>query len=518
MLIQKALQSAKPVEVNRSLSYQYFLQEGDKAYRQHLEPAEEGNLLEEALNAYSRAQEQAPDEPEVLARFAKVYYLQGNYEKAERYAQRTLNLSKQPAIQGQAYTILGAIAHHKGFYPEAIRTLVKAIRTNRLLQGGTARWELYSTCCDAIRDQFHPYYALIGLYAFVTAALLLPFQKEGPSLAAYLLMLPTLLLAWFHEETGSYNRALRQCLDLHLHLPGSALLGNIIGSIYQKKGKIDEARHWFESVIQRHPGNLTAYCHLAQLYESQEAYLEVAEIYKKLVRLQPGNPHIWCSRANAAYYAQSYREALQCYETALRLGVNRRWKAMIAQSIANIYADTFQNNEAALAYYRMAQELDPTDIENYIQQGLLYFQKEDYDNAERTYQMACRVSADNARLYSNLGYLRWTAGDIETAIQLYEKAMALDSNYEIPLNNLGVIYLDSLGDVQKAIELFQAAIAINDHYALAHYNLGRAYSFLGQRLEAAQCFRVAQDINQFSRELDNEELTARINHLFDSMP
>lgn len=518
MLIQKTIQSAQPVRASRSLSYQYFLQEGDRYYRQHLDLAEGDNQLEDALNAYSRAQEQAPDEPEVMVRIAKICYKQGNYDKAERYAQRALDASPPRPIQQEALTILGTLAHQQGFYSKASQTLIKAIRLGRLTQSGEARWELYRTCQNAIRERFNVSYALVGLYAWFTAMLLLPVQKERPPLASCLLILPALLLAWFHEETGSLNRALHRCLDLHHLFPGSAMIGNMIGVAYQQKGKFEEAKHWFESVIRRHPTDLNAYCHLAQLYESQEAYLEVADIYKKLVKLQPGNPHIWCNRANAAYYSQSFRDALQCYETAFRLGVDRKWKAMIAQSIANIYADTIQNNEAALAYYRMAQELDPSDVENYIQQGLLYFHKEDYDNAERTYQLACRVASDNPRLYSNLGYLRWTAGDIETAIQFYEKAIALDNEYEIPLNNLGVIYLDSLGNLQKAIEMFQSAIAINDHYALAHYNLGRAYSFLGRRLEAAQCFRAAQDINQFSRELDNDELTARINNLFDTMP
>ena len=102
------------------------------------------------------------------------------------------------------------------------------------------------------------------------------------------------------------------------------------------------------------------------------------------------------------------------------------------------------------------------------------------------------------------------------AIQLYEKAISLDCGYEIPVNNLGVIYLDMLGQVHKAIEYFEQALTIDPDYALAYYNLGRAYSFLDLRLEAAHCLRRAQELNLYTRELDNDELTARITHLFDT--
>ncbi|HEY9746568.1 MAG TPA: tetratricopeptide repeat protein [Oculatellaceae cyanobacterium] len=516
MLMPKAMLRSKPIKVARSLSYQYFIQEGDRAYRQHQDWAEGDNLLDEALNAYSRAQEQAPDEPEVLVRIAKTFYLQGKYEKAERYAGKALELSGTKCGLGDAYLLLGEIARRKGQLNQSVEYLARAIQVGGLQSAG-ARYEFWRVMREALQERFSVLPLFSGGYALLTAVLLTPFQKDSAVSLGKLWLLAQLPMAWLQSEAGiGEEGGLQRCLDLYRYFPGSALLGNLIGRLYQEKGQFDEAKYWFESVIRRHPSKPEAYALLARLLEHQEAYLEMMEVYQKLLELQPGNPHVWCNLANSAYFAQSYRESLKAYETALRLGKDRRWKAMVAQSIANIYADIFQNHDAALAYYRLSQELDPSDVENYIQQGLLYFQKEDYDNAERTYQMALSIAPDNPRLYCNIGYLRWSTGDIDSAILFYEKAIALDSQYEIPLNNLGVIYLDTLGDIQKAIELFSQAITLNDHYALAHYNLGRAYSFLGKRLEAAQCFRVAQDINQFSQELDNDELTARINNLFDS--
>ena len=52
--------------------------------------------------------------------------------------------------------------------------------------------------------------------------------------------------------------------------------------------------------------------------------------------------------------------------------------------------------------------------------------------------------------------------------------------------------------------------------ALCHYNKGRALSFLGQTLEAAECFYKAQALNVNSQELDNQDIEDRLKQLFES--
>jgi tetratricopeptide (TPR) repeat protein len=343
-----------------------------------------------------------------------------------------------------------------------------------------------------------------------------PFEKERMPFGYLLSILPRVLVAWAIEETGERQGALDRYLGIHRSFPGLANLGIVIGDIYREMGEMEKAACWFERVLAKHPGNLNAHFHLARLLEQREDFEAMAELYEKLAKLKPGDPHIHCNLANAYYYGQRFNDALVHYESALHLGTNPRWRAMVAQSIANIQADYQDNEDAAIAYYEMAKALDPSDVESYIQLGLLYFQKEDFANAELVYRKALAIAPNNPRLTSNIGYLRWMEGDIENAVNFYERAVSLDDSYEIPLNNLGVIYLDTLGQVQKAIDLFKRSIGINENYALGYYNLGRAYSFLDHRLEAANCFQIARNLNRFSRDLDNDELVERINSLFEA--
>ncbi len=507
----------------KSPSYSGFLREGDRLYRQHLDPTECANLLDEALNEYARALEQVPDSAEVVSRMAKVFLRQGQAAKAERYAQKTLKLAQSDKgrqhifARQEAYYVLGTIHYQAGRYEKAAQAYIKAIQIAPTASCRIRIGFFQASQSLAMEKGFSLgalSYIIQACYSLTTAVLLFPFEKERMASGYLLDLLPQMLLAWLNEEMGALDSALTRYLNINRRYPGLASVGIIIGDIYRERGQGEKSAYWFQRVLEKHPNHLNALYHLARLHEQREEYGNMAETYSQLAKLRPTDPQVFCNLANAYYYGQEFNEALPHYETALHLGRKPHWKAMVAQSIANIHADFTQHTEAAIAYYNLAKSLAPRDIENYIQLGMLYFQKEDCVNAELIYRQGLQIAPNTPRLHSNLGYLRWMDGDIESATSHYEKAIALDSCYEIPLNNLGVIHLDTLGEVHRAIELFQSAIRINEHYALAYYNLGRAYSFLDNRLEAAHCFGMAQELNQFSRELDNDELTARINNLF----
>ena len=89
-------------------------------------------------------------------------------------------------------------------------------------------------------------------------------------------------------------------------------------------------------------------------------------------------------------------------------------------------------------------------------------------------------------------------------------------NYDIAYNNLGVIYLDDLGRVNKAIDLFKKAVESNPNYALAHFNLARATSIIGDKIEAAKLYQMAQDINKVTQEIDPRDIADKISELFES--
>jgi tetratricopeptide (TPR) repeat protein len=504
------------------------LKAGDHHYQEHLNPREADNHLQSALNEYARALEQNPDSAELNVKMAKVFLRLGQENKAEQSALRALSLCLAFAnnhsraytpIQSAAYQVLGTLAYRhddlckaEGFYNQAL--------AKTPLQSSAIRFCLFKIYRNRLFNDPLKLSALLhvckAFYYSASAALLFPFTSERLSFSNLFLLIPQLLNAWLKEEMNLTEKALLCYLELHRQFPGLPSITLIVGELYREKGRPEEARYWFEKATERHPDYVNAYYHLGRLLEEQEDYPAMAEVYKSLLILTPNNADLQCNLANAYYYMGQYPLAMTHYAIALQLGKDNHWKAMVAQSMGNIQADYLHNPKTAIAYYEMACLLNPDDEENYVQLGMLYFQQNDFQNAEVIYRKALQVSPSLPKLYSNLGYLRWMANDVDQAIAFYEKAIALDRRYEIPVNNLGVIHLDMLGQVNKAIELFQQALALEPNYALAYYNMGRAYSFLDNRLEAAHCFQKAQALNHYNRDLDHDELTARIHNLFDS--
>ena len=65
-------------------------------------------------------------------------------------------------------------------------------------------------------------------------------------------------------------------------------------------------------------------------------------------------------------------------------------------------------------------------------------------------------------------------GELEKAVQAYNKAISLKPNYAQAYNNLGVA-LQSQGKLEQAIEAYSKALSINPENAEAYYNLGNVF-------------------------------------------
>lgn len=493
------------------------IQAGNLAYSRYLDPTESSSHLDAALDAYAQALEQEPVSPSIMAKMAILSLRKGNTERARQLADKALHVNSRESL---AHFTLGYIAFKANQYDACLTAFRQSVQANRL---GSFKTHLFMAHAYRKRSK-----STIGSPQIVSrmsdtlkswghmfcVALLFPIDRERRAISELLPLVLGLVVGYYYDEQHRWDDALKTYLSLYERFPGAVSLTNAIADVYRRKSCFTEALFWYDKTIARHPSSEEAYFSKAQMLEDRNEPERALEVYEKLHTLCPNDPHVLCSIANVLYSCHQFDEALGYYKSALMLGHDREWRGLIAQSIGNLYLECFNNYEAAQAAFQMALEFDPTDVENYIQLGLVYFKNKDYKNATVIYQQAINRFPTNARLYSNLGYLKWQHGDLTEAEKLYQKAIVLDPYYEIPYNNLGVIYLDSLGKIPQALECLEKAVSLNDHYALAFYNLGRAYSFLNRKLHAATCFKTAQSLNTTTRELDNDELAARIEHLF----
>jgi Tfp pilus assembly protein PilF len=97
---------------------------------------------------------------------------------------------------------------------------------------------------------------------------------------------------------------------------------------------------------------------------------------------------------------------------------------------------------------------------------------------------------NNALAHNNLGIEYMHAGDMQKAVDHFQKALAIRPHYPNALVNVGVV-LQRQGKLQEAKVFYRRALETRPGYAAAHYNLGWALEQSGKFDQAEYHYRSA---------------------------
>jgi tetratricopeptide (TPR) repeat protein len=112
-----------------------------------------------------------------------------------------------------------------------------------------------------------------------------------------------------------------------------------------------------------------------------------------------------------------------------------------------------------------------------------------HDEAIRSYMRVLELEPDHAAAHINLGTLYYNRHDFDAAEKHYRAAVAADSRYALAYFDLGNV-LDETGRVEESTVAYRTAIQLAPTYADAHYNLALAYERLGQARQALQHWKI----------------------------
>jgi tetratricopeptide (TPR) repeat protein len=101
---------------------------------------------------------------------------------------------------------------------------------------------------------------------------------------------------------------------------------------------------------------------------------------------------------------------------------------------------------------------------------------------------------ESAQIYTMLAYVAWAQKNNPKAIELYEKALALDPKNLTATNGLGYILVDTGTDVKRGLELCRKAVQTRPQSAAYLDSLGWAYFKSGELNEARSTLRRALEI------------------------
>lgn len=127
-----------------------------------------------------------------------------------------------------------------------------------------------------------------------------------------------------------------------------------------------------------------------------------------------------------------------------------------------------------------AVKRNPTNFENHVELGIVYFDAERLDEAMAAFERAIELNPNAAAAYNGIGRIRYHTGPPEAAIEAYERAIALDPHTIDPFFGLGILYSAQLGDYASALTAFQRGLEYTPDDPLLSASVGNTYARMGQ--------------------------------------
>jgi predicted O-linked N-acetylglucosamine transferase (SPINDLY family) len=152
--------------------------------------------------------------------------------------------------------------------------------------------------------------------------------------------------------------------------------------------------------------------------------------------------------------------------------------------------------DAAIASYQRALDIQPSYIDTHIRLGQLQRRMGRLPQAESSYGKALTLRPDDAETLVAQGEVLHRLGKPDLAVICLRRAHAIVPNSVDLLGCLGMVLMD-LERPFEAIEMYRRLLELQPENADAHNNLGNALKDVGRFDEAIQSYRNAIEIRPF---------------------
>ncbi len=150
--------------------------------------------------------------------------------------------------------------------------------------------------------------------------------------------------------------------------------------------------------------------------------------------------------------------------------------------------------EDAIKNYNMAILLNPIFSEAYFNRALSQYQLKNFDKSIADYTKSAELDPQNPIIYNNRGDAYYRKQDYQSAVKDYDKAISLNPNYLKAFYNRGLSYA-SIEEYEKAIEDFSKVVELKADFAEAYHLRGLAYEYAGAISSAIADYEKALELN-----------------------
>ncbi len=443
---------------------------------------------QQALDTAQKLAEKMPGNPMPLNLVASTYLAMGNKSEAERlwkhllqdhpdYLTAALNLAKLKFQQGK---LEEAEKYYRGILekqPGHVTALVGLAQVAEARKEYDQMVDYLQRALDRHPDAIRPATSLVRYFlstgeamkALSIARELAGHHEQNP--AVYQLLGQAQLAA---DQPASAAATFRRLTSLR---PANPMAWHLLALALEKNGDESKALEAWNEALRLQENFIPAATNRVRLLVKQKRYDEALKGAKKI---QDRNPDL-----AAGYYLEGeihlakgqFRQALESYRKSHRIMPSRA----AVQRLYQLYRQTGQPGKGR-AILESWLEQSPNDVAGLMMLAMDYQATKENKKAVSTYEKALSLQPENVVILNNLAWLYQETGD-SRALETVERLASLEQDKPELLDTVGWVYLQN-GRQKEGLRILQEAAVKAPHLPEIRLHLAEALSKTGRKDEA----------------------------------
>lgn len=274
--------------------------------------------------------------------------------------------------------------------------------------------------------------------------------------------------------------------------PQNAQVRYQVAAVQNKMGQTDKAVDSYKQATTLDANLAAAYFDLGVIRYNRAEYENAVDSYQQVVRIEPQNYQAYANLASSFRQLERFAEANAAYKQAepgfkndpdlysewgYCLGKTNEWDKSVARlnTARELSPNAVDNNNSGWAYYNSAR----TDKKNNRQQEAVA----NLQLGKMYLETAVQQDPNMEAAYLNLGATKNEQGDYAGAQQDLRKALTIQKDWVIAMNQLGLAYRGTR-DLNSAITQFERVTNIDQNNVFGLMSLGEVYVLAGKKKEA----------------------------------
>jgi len=228
--------------------------------------------------------------------------------------------------------------------------------------------------------------------------------------------------------------------------------------LYEEKNEFENAILKIKAGFKRIPNCAELYIELARCKNEIEDGLGEFKYLQKAREVSPQNVNVLNGLAYYFLNNDDYEASEELFQQILKMDTAN---ITALNGLATLKYEEHHDPNSAENYLKKSIEIDPTNLQTWIQYGQLIFHEEKYIEAEKYFKKALDINPHHISVLHYLGLIAWGIhGDLKQAESYFKHALSFaDDNISISLD-LIELYRTDLKQIEKAKEITKNLLKI----------------------------------------------------------